>query len=458
MNIYIELEVTNREFESRLLLAFEAAYRNFNVYIAYRKDIQDAALNSKISPGIIHMKDANGTSDQIQIYDKLKKLGFKITAQDEEGGFVYDNYSVFADGRMTDGLSFRFIDYLFCWSKREKDYLFEKYKNLNTKFLETGSPRFDLNKKKFVKEYKNDFYQKYKIKKKFILISGLSFPLSLRRFADRIVIDSLMVKKEDRDAQENKAYLGEAESILSTRAFISLIRFLSKNLDDYDIVLRPHPGTLKGDWEKIIGKDTNVKIISDGNISDFIINSELLIQKNCSSAFEATILGKKVITFFPNLLIKDNEKLYDFLNNLGVIASSKEKVLELIKDISNFEYPNINKNEINNRISFLFDDSLSFLKIVNCWEKIRNSFDSNKNIKGFTRRYHQYYKLKIKKLIKKIFFQPQTNVNVHDNKLKNFNYKTLEENKKKFIKNYNLKYIDALKVDIIEDKILKVSK
>jgi hypothetical protein len=267
-----------------------------------------------------------------------------------------------------------------------------------------------------------------------------------------------MVKKEDRDAQENKAYLGEAESILSTRAFISLIRFLSKNLDDYDIVLRPHPGTLKGDWEKIIGKDTNVKIISDGNISDFIINSELLIQKNCSSAFEATILGKKVITFFPNLLIKDNEKLYDFLNNLGVIASSKEKVLELIKDISNFEYPNINKNEINNRISFLFDDSLSFLKIVNCWEKIRNSFDSNKNIKGFTRRYHQYYKLKIKKLIKKIFFQPQTNVNVHDNKLKNFNYKTLEENKKKFIKNYNLKYIDALKVDIIEDKILKVSK
>ena len=51
MNIYIEIEVFDREFKSRLLpLQVIFAYKNFDVYLMHRSEIHDLALGDKISP------------------------------------------------------------------------------------------------------------------------------------------------------------------------------------------------------------------------------------------------------------------------------------------------------------------------------------------------------------------------------------------------------------------------
>ena len=76
MNLYIELETYNREVESRMLLMLEAVSRDYNVVIAHRDIIQKFALENILPPGIIHMKDANSGSYQIEKLKKLKKEFF----------------------------------------------------------------------------------------------------------------------------------------------------------------------------------------------------------------------------------------------------------------------------------------------------------------------------------------------------------------------------------------------
>ena len=59
MNIYIEVENFYKEFPGNFLLALNYVCKEKNIYIAHRSDIQDSALKNLISPGIIHLKDAN---------------------------------------------------------------------------------------------------------------------------------------------------------------------------------------------------------------------------------------------------------------------------------------------------------------------------------------------------------------------------------------------------------------
>lgn len=460
MNLYIELEVTLREFESRLLLAFEAANKSFNVFIAYRKDIQDSALKSKISPGIIHMKDANCTKDQLEIYKKLKKLGFIITSQDEEGGYIPDDYSKHFDGRMPNGMSFDFIDYFFCWGIREKKFLSEKLPEFKEKFIETGSPRFDLFNNNYVKEDKNNFYKKYNLSKKYVLISGVSYPLAHRRLADRFIINFEVAFKDEKEQHEKNFYNIEAESLLFTHEFIKLIRFLSNELTDYEIVLRPHPNTLSSDWVKLLGKDCKAKIISDGNLADFIVNSEILVQRNCSSALESRILGKKSITFLPNVLLP-NDKVFNFVNEFGEKAQNKEEVLNKIKNINNIKLKDINETDIDQRISFAFGDKLSFPLILECWCNIKKSYTKNIHNLGFKKNYLLILKQNIKNFIKKLILKRlnnQSNHNLHDIKFTDFNIKYINECKSKFKKYYDLNYLENIKVTIIENKILNICK
>ena len=111
MNLYIELEIYNREIQSKVLLALEAVKKGYNVIIAHRSIIQKLALEDKLPPGIIHMKDANSTKEQIDVYKKLKKKQFYLTAQDEESGLLNDTYKNFAKIRFGNFKSFNYLSF-----------------------------------------------------------------------------------------------------------------------------------------------------------------------------------------------------------------------------------------------------------------------------------------------------------------------------------------------------------
>ena len=110
MNIYFEVEVFNREFQSRLFLASYSVLENFDVYMMHRNEIIELGLSGNISPGIVFMKDANSTNFIYKTLFQMKKKGFIFTSQDEEAGIVFENYSDFVKRRFVDGKTLKLLE------------------------------------------------------------------------------------------------------------------------------------------------------------------------------------------------------------------------------------------------------------------------------------------------------------------------------------------------------------
>ena len=70
MNIYIFIEIKNRELSSKLLLAMESAKRGHDVYLG---DIMPYFNRNLLKPGIFHHKSLTPSKQRVNLFKKLRK-------------------------------------------------------------------------------------------------------------------------------------------------------------------------------------------------------------------------------------------------------------------------------------------------------------------------------------------------------------------------------------------------
>lgn len=427
------MEVYNREIESRMLLALEAASRGYNVVIAERSLIQKLALNGDLPPGIIHMKDANSTKPNIEIIKKLKKKNFLITAQDEESGILYEKYSQFAKVRFNNIKSFKYFSYFFCWGKRDYDFL-KKYK---CAYL-TGSPRFDLLLHK----------KKQKNIKKNILFSTSYQVTGIRSFTDRIF--STINRDNYDDNVEKYAYNLESFHALKVYYIVKLIRYLSKKFKKYQIIVRPHPSDDPKNWTKLINIKASNIIIDDvkkKSLNESILDASYIVQNGCTSAIEAFFLKTQCISYVP--INWKEDILSKFPNSLGITAKNERQVENIIR--KKVKKKNINKRKIKERV-FFNNNFFASETQIDLFDKL--------NLK--TKKYNPSLVFKIRNIItkalKQIFFNKYK-----ENGKANIKFPKFEKNKiNKIIKNCaqitNKEKYSDLTYQIINDKFLFLKK
>lgn len=382
MNLYIELEIYNREFDSKLLLGLEAARRGINVLIGHRDIIYNLAINNKIPPGIIHMKDANSTHERVKKLKELKKKKFVFTAQDEESGLLDITYEKFAQRRFGDSKSFKFIKYFFCWGKRDYKFIGKKFNNAKL----TGSPRFDL--------YRDA--KKEKFNKKRILIVSSFNTNGLRSFAERIY-SQLSDRKLFKNETEKFAYNIESIHVLKIYSFVKLIRFLISRFKNYKIILRPHPAEKKEDWEKLINlKSDNFYFDNYSTLEQSIKNSSVIIQNGCTSAIESVLLNKPCISFVQKNWTEDT--LAKFPNSLGIMAKNHndiEKIINFKKYKNDKKFKKILSKRLlyNSKIPAYEKQVEYFEKIYN--EKFNSEFDMSLRLTLILKKFFRKYRDKI---------------------------------------------------------------
>ena len=148
MNIYIKVEVKLRELESRLLLAMAAAEKGHEVLLGSSLLTLDLVKKKILKPGIIFEKSIVPSERRIKQLIAYRDNGCKITAIDEEGGFINNSFKEFLEERFSLS-SVKLTDKIFTWGIRDyKKFTsyFSKYKN---RFSVTGNPRVDFWRKEF---------------------------------------------------------------------------------------------------------------------------------------------------------------------------------------------------------------------------------------------------------------------------------------------------------------------
>jgi len=102
MNIYLPIELSVRELDSKLLTATLAASGGHDVLISDLESIEKGISRGILPPGIFHTKSLSPTDHKIKRHQSTIDRGSMITSIDEEGGLVDENYLADAKFRFSN--------------------------------------------------------------------------------------------------------------------------------------------------------------------------------------------------------------------------------------------------------------------------------------------------------------------------------------------------------------------
>ena len=370
MNIYILVEITSRELDGKLLIAVLAAARGHQVILSDLEGIVKGTEKGILAPGIFHTKSLTPTDYKLKNHQFFIDKGFKVTSLDEEAGVDLSGYEEFSKTRFS-AKSIELASAVFAWGDDDVDTLKKKYSKYASKIHKTGSPRVDLWKSTFSNYWNTP---KRTPKKPFLLVSSNMGAANGYLEIHKSYELARNFGYYDRDPSLfRESFVRKAEATLKTGAFIEAIKYLANNNNnDYDIVLRPHPIENIEAWKIYLDGIPNVHVIREGSISPWVKNAFAVMHNGCTTALEATVSGKPLVTYIPFETSFDNHPP----NNLGHRAKSPEELSNILKSIfidTKSEGQNKNRNEISkiiNKKFFLDKNELAAEKIIKLWENL----------------------------------------------------------------------------------------
>jgi hypothetical protein len=108
-----------------------------------------------------------------------------------------------------------------------------------------------------------------------------------------------------------------------------MIRECAQSLPDKNFIVRPHPSENHDAWRKFMEKLPNVKIIHSGAAIPWIMGSEGLIHNGCTTAVEAFVLDKPVLSYRPFTDARYDNYLPNALGHEAFNISEAKKWIEM---------------------------------------------------------------------------------------------------------------------------------
>jgi surface carbohydrate biosynthesis protein len=383
MNIYIHIEIESRELDSKLLLAILAAIKGHQVIISDMSGIERGFRSKFLAPGIFHTKSLTPSEAKIKAHQTMIDKGSLITSIDEEGGLVNTGYENFAKRRYSNH-SIGMSSATFSWGEEDTETLKKFYPKHSSKIHMTGSPRVDLWKTRFSKFWS---LPSSRIPKKpyLLVIGNMSAVNAYMPFYERF--------KNARDAGYFKRdpemlrtlFIRGSEHFLLTHEYIQAIQHLNKHNNGFDIIFRPHPVEDIESWKTYFEEMSNVYVTREGPVNAWINNAFAVMHNGCTTAYEAKVSKKQLITYVPIERETDN-----LPNKFGYLVKTKEDLLSKVNVLLDNSKFGDQKNLAEQlpqqllRKIFIDDNELSAEKIIKIWETLDNNNLSKKsNIKMF---------------------------------------------------------------------------
>ena len=322
MNLYLPIEIYNREAQSKLLVAMESASRGLQVYMGR---VNDYILRDFFAPGIILRKSITPSDRILKELKFLKDRNFILTSLDEESGLVEKSSKKYEKERYSNN-SLKLVDKVFTWGKFDYDRISNTFKKYKKKLVKSGNPRIDFWRKDF--EF---FFEKKKSKYKNCILFSLNFksrsPRELKKEKDYFIEAGYVDRGYTLDIIDKN----NIDSIRMAKKLFKLITILAKKTD-LTIVVRPHPVDELKNY-KFLKKYKNVKVIKDGSISEWIGNAKIVIHSSCAGGLEASVRGRPTISYMP--FKSSHGGGHPFSNKYSIKIKNLNDCLNIIKKITN---------------------------------------------------------------------------------------------------------------------------
>lgn len=321
--LLIPVETKARELAAKTLLACAAAEKGWGVIVGEKKIVrgkQDRLprgtfIEKSISPG------------RISDIERAKSAGNRVSAWCEEG-LIYINREEYAQRRL-EAESFAAVDYFFAWGKQQANDLAEIL-GANEKVIISGNPRFDLLRP----ELRGIFTRSAsEIRRRFgniILINTKFSDVNNNRNIHGFDFVSFLCSEGKIRTRETenlmRRYVRFNEKIFS--CFQKLVPVLAREFGNKMIIIRPHPSESHAPWLELAKKLPNVKVIFEGNVSEWLLAADIMIHNNCTTGVEAFLLERPSISYRP---LQDAIVEHELPNEVSFQAFSEEELLRLVR-------------------------------------------------------------------------------------------------------------------------------
>lgn len=361
MAILIHVEVSDRELDSKILLAVLSALRGYDVIIG---DVILAARLNLFPKSIFHTKNLSPSKKIVNRHRQLVNHGHIVTSLDEEGPGV--EYGV------TEGYLERFSEKtldqthaVFCWGIEEYEALLGRFPQHSSRIFLSGSPRVDLWQRRFSGYWKKAGNMP---DVPFILISSNMGPG--RNSPTRFLSDPAKGVVYSRATKI--AWLGVvSQNFRMLVEFVRAIEHLAARLDQELIVVRPHPAESVDAWKNLLEGIPRVLVIREGSMSEWLDSAVAVIHNGSTTGIEATIAGQRLISYTPfeqDFLLLPNDlgsRAYD-LDQL--VAYSRFAFEDHVSELPN--YVPARDREVIRRKVLQTDEELASTRIINVWEQL----------------------------------------------------------------------------------------
>ncbi len=213
--------------------------------------------------------------------------GIRVGVLDTEGGIFGD-----VDKELTglvERSDPRLVDLYCLWGPRQHES-FMKHRLLpREKVFVTGCPRYDF----CVAPWRRALPRVAVDERPQILVNT-RFPLVFPRF-QRTAADEMRVLM---GMGQDPGYVRELarQNYLVWAELLRTTADLARSFPEALIVVRPHPFEDRRIYEDVLADLENVKVIQEGTVLPWISASRLLVQRDCSTAVEATFMGVEPVS------------------------------------------------------------------------------------------------------------------------------------------------------------------
>jgi surface carbohydrate biosynthesis protein len=294
--LYLPIEISARELESRLLLTALAVDRGFEVILGQKWLLHDNIPYMR--PGVLVTKTLTATDAKVM--EIAHRHGYRTASIDEEiPGLVATRQGLrWVMRRAVDA-----ADLIFAVGEDHRCALLQKFPDRADRFSIVGNPRWDLLRPELraaLAERAERLRREYG---RFFLINTNFGMTNARKGSPEAIIRALVrTGRLDPANPDDMAFIdtGWRLEAANLAAVKQMLRELPARFPGHRFVLRPHPGERLRPWRAFAGNLPRVSVVREGPAAAWIMAAEALIHTNCTTGVEAVALGRPALCLRPS--------------------------------------------------------------------------------------------------------------------------------------------------------------
>jgi surface carbohydrate biosynthesis protein len=368
--LILPVEVFNREFDAKVLLACFAAERGFSVIIGAKREIN---LNLSSFPSSIYLPINLHNRNQVTNH-LLKNLGHTLVGVDEEA-IVYCSPEVYVKEKLGT-IVFPQPNVYLAWGS-ENARIWKSQKNYNGMPVHiTGNPRTDLLRQELQPYWSLSVENIRKQFGKIILINTNFGKLNNFR-PNKGDEKKALAAATKSPATVNEQELGMAKHRWALfEHFQEMVGQVARAFPTHTILIRPHPSENHDIWKQAGKGCSNVQVHFEGHVTPWLLASDAIIHNSCTTGLEGYLLRRPVFSFQPITSERFDKELP---NSLSQQATSSQELIDLLgmafsSQTGSLENGSLHKTQLVEKYLFSLNGPFASENIVTTLENFDDTF------------------------------------------------------------------------------------